>query len=56
MTTTSFTATSNRQHPFDQYGIARISDLGFAKAIHSDASLSLSMSGGMIGTSCLHGA
>jgi len=35
---------------FDQYGIARISDLGFAKAIHSDASLSLSMSGGMIGT------
>lgn len=35
---------------FDQYGITRISDLGFAKAIHSDASLSLSMSGGMIGT------
>ena len=35
---------------FDQYGIARISDLGFAKALHSDASTSLSMSGGMIGT------
>ena len=35
---------------FDQYGNARISDLGFAKALHADVSVSLSMSGGMIGT------
>ena len=35
---------------FDSYGTARISDLGFAKALQSDSSMSLSMSGGMIGT------
>ena len=35
---------------FDQYGVARISDLGFAKALQSDASLSFSMSGGIVGT------
>ena len=35
---------------FDQYEIARISDLGFAKALHADSSVSLSMTGGMIGT------
>ena len=35
---------------FDQYDIARISDLGFAKALHADSSVSLTMSGGMVGT------
>lgn len=35
---------------FDQYGVARISDLGFAKALRSNASMSLSMTGGLIGT------
>ena len=35
---------------FDSYGTARISDLGFAKALQSDSSMSLSMSGGMFGT------
>ena len=35
---------------FDQHGTVRISDLGFAKAILSDTSTSLSMSGGLIGT------
>jgi len=35
---------------FDQYDIARISDLGFAKALHADLSISLTMSGGMVGT------
>jgi len=35
---------------FDQHGIARISDLGFAKAVRSDVSSSMSTSGGMIGT------
>ena len=35
---------------FDQYGVARISDLGFAKAVHSDVSSSMGTSGAMIGT------
>jgi len=35
---------------FDSRGNARISDMGFAKLIHSDSSASLSASGGMIGT------
>ena len=35
---------------FDGEGNARISDLGFAKLIHSSASASLSTSGGMVGT------
>ena len=35
---------------FDEYGNARIGDLGFAKAHFDDASVSLSMTGGMIGT------
>jgi serine/threonine protein kinase len=35
---------------FDQHGVARISDLGFAKAMRSDVSSSMSTSGGMIGT------
>jgi len=33
---------------FDQYGVARLSDLGFAKALHSD--LSHSSRGGIVGT------
>ena len=35
---------------FDEEGQARISDLGFAKALHTDSSVSLSMSGGLVGT------
>ena len=35
---------------FDEEGQARISDLGFAKALHTDSSISLSMSGGLVGT------
>ena len=35
---------------FDSRGNARISDMGFAKLIHSDSSASLSASGGMVGT------
>ena len=35
---------------FDEEGKARVSDMGFAKLLHSDSSLSLSTSGGMIGT------
>jgi serine/threonine-protein kinase len=35
---------------FDSNDRAKISDLGFAKALQSDSSMSLSMSGGMIGT------
>jgi serine/threonine protein kinase len=33
---------------FDQYGVARLSDLGFAKAMHTE--LSQSSQGGMVGT------
>ena len=35
---------------FDEEGAARISDLGFAKLLHSDSSSSLTMSGGLVGT------
>ncbi len=35
---------------FDPHGTARISDLGFAKASKSDVSMSLSTSGGLVGT------
>jgi len=35
---------------FDEEGAARVSDLGFAKALHTDSSVSLSMSGGLVGT------
>ena len=35
---------------FDEEGAARISDLGFAKLLHSDSSSSLTMSGGVVGT------
>lgn len=35
---------------FDEDGEARISDLGFAKALYADSSVSLSVSGGMVGT------
>jgi serine/threonine-protein kinase len=35
---------------FDAENEARVSDLGFAKALRSDSSASMSMSGGMIGT------
>ena len=35
---------------FDQYGVARLSDLGFAKAMQSEDSRSYSQSGGMVGT------
>lgn len=35
---------------FDQYGVARLSDLGFAKAMQSEESRSYSQSGGMVGT------
>ncbi len=35
---------------FDEMGEARVSDLGFAKLLHSDSSASLTMSGGVVGT------
>ena len=35
---------------FDEEGEARVSDLGFAKLLHSDSSSSLTMSGGVVGT------
>ncbi|MGI5986358.1 MAG: SUMF1/EgtB/PvdO family nonheme iron enzyme [Oscillospiraceae bacterium] len=35
---------------FDQYDVARLSDLGFAKALHSEQSRSFSASGGIVGT------
>jgi len=35
---------------FDEEGNARISDLGFAKLLHSDASTPMSVSGGIVGT------
>ncbi|HPL81368.1 MAG TPA: serine/threonine-protein kinase, partial [Anaerolineaceae bacterium] len=34
---------------FDQYDVARLSDLGFAKALHSEQSRSFSASGGIVG-------
>ncbi len=35
---------------FDQYDVARLSDLGFAKALHSEQSRSFSASGSYVGT------
>jgi len=35
---------------FDQYDVARLSDLGFAKALHSEQSRNFSASGGIVGT------
>ena len=35
---------------FDERGIARVSDMGFAKLLHSENSTSMSSSGGLVGT------
>jgi len=35
---------------FDERGNVRVSDMGFAKLLHSDASMSMTVSGGIVGT------
>jgi len=35
---------------FDERGKVRVSDMGFAKLLHSDASMSMTVSGGIVGT------